>query len=71
MKQRYAVRVVGLMGLVALMTGCGGVQGSHSVSPATFLLPGLMKVEPKRSPIQSPKPEIAATDLVSPAATTF
>jgi hypothetical protein len=54
-----------------LLTGCGGVQGSHSVSPATFLLPGLMKVEPKRSPIEPPKPEMAATDLVSPAATTF
>ena len=24
-------------------TGCGGVNASHSVSPASFLLPGLMK----------------------------
>jgi hypothetical protein len=71
MKQRYAVRVAGLMGLVALLAGCGGVQGSHSVSPMNFLLPGLMKVEPKRSPVEPPKPEMAAVDLVSPAATTF
>jgi hypothetical protein len=27
--------------IVILATGCGGFTGSHTVSPATFLLPGL------------------------------
>ena len=27
-------------------TGCGGVNASQSVSPASFLLPGLMKAGP-------------------------
>lgn len=53
-----------LAGLLAtgagfLLTGCGGVSASHSVSPATFFLPGLMKVEP-------PKPAPAAGQPASP-----
>jgi hypothetical protein len=71
MKQRYAVRVAGLIGLVALLTGCGGVQGSHSVSPMNFLLPGLMKVEPKRSPVEPPKPEMAANESISATTAAF
>jgi hypothetical protein len=35
------------MGL--LLAGCGGINASKSVSPASFFLPGLMKVEPKES----------------------
>lgn len=31
--------------LAGLVTGCGGVSGSHSVSPASLFLPGLMKHE--------------------------
>ncbi len=26
-----------------LGSGCGGIQGSHSVSPASFFLPGLIQ----------------------------
>jgi hypothetical protein len=33
--------------LLALLTGCGGINASHSVSPASFFLPGLLKAEPK------------------------
>jgi len=29
-----------------MVTGCGGFQGSRSVSPATFLLPGLGQTAP-------------------------
>jgi len=32
--------------LALFITGCGGFQGSRSVSPATFLLPGLGQTAP-------------------------
>lgn len=41
-----AVAVVLLLSASALSSGCGGFSGSHSVSPATLLLPGLMKHDP-------------------------
>lgn len=36
---------VALVALVVLGAGCSGIHASKSVSPATFLLPGLMKNE--------------------------
>jgi len=36
-------------------TGCGGVQGSHSVSPASFFLPGLIQYK-----APEPRPDDAA-----------
>jgi len=45
-----------LMAAVGLVgTGCGGVQGSHGVSPASFFLPGLIHHE-----VQEPRPDDAA-----------
>lgn len=41
----------------SLVTGCSGINATHSVSPASFFLPGLLKVEP-------PKP--APTDPAAP-----
>jgi len=35
-----------LLVLAAGGTGCGGINASQSVSPATFFLPGLMKAGP-------------------------
>jgi hypothetical protein len=32
--------------VLTLVAGCSGIKASHSVSPATFLLPGIMKAEP-------------------------
>lgn len=29
--------------------GCSGVNTTHSVSPATFLIPGLMKARPSQA----------------------
>lgn len=56
-----------LAGAGLLAAGCGGVSASHSVSPASFFLPGLMKVEPPRpapAADQPAPPEVAA--LFSP-----
>jgi hypothetical protein len=54
-----------------LAAGCGGFAASKSVSPATFLLPGLGQVEPQPNSPAAPEnfqkaPEIAAvsSDLV-------
>ena len=54
--RRLAVGVaIPVLGL--LTAGCGGFSGSHTVSPATFLLPGFMQTTPAPSP-----------DAVAPAA---
>jgi hypothetical protein len=34
-------------GLTVLATGCGGFHAKYGVSPLTFLLPGLVKVNSK------------------------
>jgi len=36
-------RVGALVALLAVGAGCSGIRYSRGVSPATFLLPGLMK----------------------------
>jgi len=41
-----------LLAISALVSGCGGFSGSHSVSPASILLPGLLKADP--SPAKMP-----------------
>lgn len=37
------LQAVVLVGFVAVGTGCSGIHASKSVSPATFLIPGLLK----------------------------
>ena len=37
------LHAVVFLALVALVAGCSGIHASKSVSPATFLLPGLLK----------------------------
>jgi hypothetical protein len=32
---------------VTLAAGCSGINASQSVSPASFFMPGLLKVEPQ------------------------
>jgi hypothetical protein len=36
-------QAVALLAFLALGAGCSGIHASKSVSPATFLLPGLIK----------------------------
>jgi len=64
---RDAARLAGLLALSVSLAGCGGIQGSHSVSPASLLIPGLLKIEPPRSPVEPPRPETASvSDLEVP-----
>ncbi|MBI3414594.1 MAG: hypothetical protein HY043_04620 [Verrucomicrobia bacterium] len=53
-----------------LVTGCGGFNTTQSVSPATFLLPGFMQIQPtkKSSDLwEEPAPTLAAQ--ISPTQT--
>ena len=48
--KKNVLRTVALLILAVfagLGTGCGGIGASGSVSPATFLLPGLGQVQPQ------------------------
>ncbi len=40
------LRVVLYPAILLLGAGCGGISASKSVSPATFLLPGLLQTGP-------------------------
>jgi hypothetical protein len=45
-----------LAALPPVVTGCGGINASESVSPATFLLPGLLKNDaPTNAPALTPQ----------------
>ncbi len=46
----------------ATLTGCGGFSGSHSVSPATFLIPGLVGQTDAADP-SAPSVPVAPPDL--------
>lgn len=37
---------LGLLAVLALVTGCSGINARGSVSPASFLLPGLVETVP-------------------------
>jgi hypothetical protein len=43
----WKVLRLGLVSAMLLMVaGCGGIRASKSISPATFLLPGLLEADP-------------------------
>jgi len=54
----HILTLVALAALPLAMTGCGGIQASKSVSPASFFLPGIMMAEPPSE----------ATNLIASAA---
>ena len=39
------IRTLALLAVVACGAGCSGIRASHSISPASFFLPGLLKYE--------------------------
>ena len=47
LNRKYLRIVLAPVAMLLLCSGCGGFSGSHSVSPASFFLPGLLKAEPK------------------------
>jgi hypothetical protein len=61
---RKTMRVAMIALLLGLGAGCGGFSGSHSVSPASFFLPGLIKAAPAPSP-EAPAPQLELTNMVA------
>lgn len=56
-----------LAGVAGVAAGCGGISGSHSVSPASFFLPGLIHYEapvppPSPNPAEEPAPPITGPE---------
>jgi hypothetical protein len=60
MKMLKNAAVLGLAALALVsFTGCGGLSASQGVSPATFLLPGLVGTEPsKLQDPAAPRPSV-------------
>ncbi len=50
----FFLRLAMLAFLTLGVAGCSGINAGTSVSPATFLLPGLMKADPP--PLAAPAP---------------
>lgn len=46
---------VGCAAAVVLLTGCSGINYTHGVSPATFLLPGIVEHQPVKPLVETPK----------------
>jgi hypothetical protein len=47
--------------MLLMVAGCGGIHASKSISPATFLLPGLLKADP---PPADPNHQLPAEEPV-------
>ena len=60
---RGVVTVAVLAAASAFLTGCGGVSGSHSVSPASLFVPGLMQNDaPRPAAPGEATPAVLGTD---------
>jgi len=49
-----------LLALALFSAGCGGINASQSVSPASFFLPGLMKAGPPATHAPAAWPETSS-----------
>jgi hypothetical protein len=63
--QRKSLRFVVYASLLLLAAGCGGIQARRTISPATFLLPGLLKAKPPSAPVDPVLPEITPVKQVA------
>lgn len=64
----FARTLFALVAVGGLASGCGGVRGSHSVSPASFFMPGLMHHAPKPSLPTEPAPTTAPSAIEAESA---
>jgi hypothetical protein len=59
---RKLLLMAGALAMGGIAGGCGGVNATGSVSPATFLLPGIMYRTPAAKPLDEVRdPEVART----------
>lgn len=61
---RKAVVALLLVGLASLVAGCSGINASQSVSPASFLIPGLLKAEPQPADPDATLPKESSEILI-------
>ena len=63
---KSARMILAPVAVLLLCAGCGGVNASRSVSPASFFIPGLLKAEPKPpTPDDSVPPPAPVKQLAS------
>jgi hypothetical protein len=65
MKLNRAVIASALLLAAVLGSGCSGINASHSVSPATFLLPGLIQVAPPEPAVGDTVPATAPVTQIA------
>ena len=63
--KRKTVRFALATALLTLTVGCSGINHTHSVSPASFFLPGLLKADPTPATNEMTLPEPSATKQVA------
>jgi hypothetical protein len=63
--KRKAFHLCTGVALLLVAAGCSGINASHSISPATFLLPGLLKADPPPAPADTTLPEAAKPQQVA------
>jgi hypothetical protein len=63
--QRKTFRLVVGAALSVLTAGCSGINTTHSVSPASFFLPGLMQADPPPAPNDVTRPEMPVVKQVA------
>ena len=65
MKKAKRLVLVGFaVGVAVTLSGCSGINASRSVSPATFLLPGLIKYETKPAPFKAGQDSVPQVALL-------
>jgi hypothetical protein len=61
-----SLRLAIFAAILALAAGCSGFSGSYGVSPATFLLPGLMQADPPpKTPEAETPPTVARGEFIA------
>lgn len=55
LKWKTLLRCSAVVLMAMALSGCGGLNATHSVSPASMLLPGLIHA-PVKEPAQEPRP---------------
>lgn len=65
MKLNRAVIASALLLAAGFLAGCSGINSGYSVSPATFLLPGLLQVTPPAPAIDATAPALAPATQIA------
>jgi hypothetical protein len=63
--QRKTFQLAAVAALLVLTAGCSGLNATQSISPASFLLPGLLKADPAPATGDVTLPETPAAKQVA------